>query len=120
MVKLLVHLGKKIKKFTKTKRKKLEKLTNNEYLRKLVIGRFNEHLDLFTFPRDLSNYCENFCSDVVNIANLVILNSPTRSSLEVTNYNNSNIYEKEKVNLSDFVSDRLSNATSLEGKESSI
>ena len=115
LVKLLVHLEKKIKKNTKTKRKKLEKLANNEYLRKLVSERFDEHLDLFTFPSDLLNYCENVCPDVVNIANLVTLNSPTRSSLEVTNYNNNNIYDKEEVNLSDSVSDRLSNAASSEG-----
>ena len=98
LAKLLVHLEKKIKKITKTKRKKLEKLRNNEYLRKLVSERFDEQLDLFTFPSDLSNYCENFCPDVVNIANLITLNSPTRISLEVTNYKNSNIFDKEEVN----------------------
>ena len=49
-VKLLVHLEKKIKKITKTKREKWEKLTNNEYFRKLVSERFDEHLDLFIFP----------------------------------------------------------------------
>ena len=59
------------------------------------------------------NYCENFCPDVVNIVNLVTLNSPTHSSLEVTNYNN-NVSDKEEVNLNDFVSDKLSNAASLE------
>ena len=78
--------------------------------------RFDEHLDLFfTFPSDLSNYCENFCPDVVNIANLVTLNSPTRSSQEVTNYNNGSVSDKEEVNLGDSVSDRVSNAASLEG-----
>ena len=64
------------------KQKKLEKLTNNEYLRKLEC--FDENLDLFTCPSDLSNYCENFCPDVINIAGFVTLNSPTRSSLQVT------------------------------------
>ena len=91
----------------------MEKLTNNEYLRKLVSERFDEHLDLLPFPSNLLNYCENFCPDVVNIANLVTLNSPTRSSLEVTNYNNNNISDKEGVNLSDSVSHSLSNAASL-------
>ena len=102
-------------KITKTKPKKLEKLTSNEYLRKFVSERFDEQLDLFTFPSDISNYGENFCPDVVNIASLVTLNSPTRSPLEVTNYNNSNIFDKEEVNLSDSVSDRLSNVATLEG-----
>ena len=83
---------------------------NNEYLRKLVNERFDEHLDLFTFPIDIPNYCENFWPDFVNIANLVTLNSPTRSSLEVSNYNEVN---KEEVNLSDSASDRLSNAARL-------
>ena len=91
------------------------KLVNYEYLRKCVSERFDEHLDLFTFPGDLSNYCENICPDIVNIVNLVTLNSPTRSLLEVTNYNNGNISDKEEVDLSDYVPDRLSNAASLEG-----
>ena len=47
--------------------------------------------------------------------NLVTLNSPTRSPLEVTDYNNGNTSEKEEVNLSNFVSDRLSNVASWEG-----
>ena len=81
----------------------------------LYVQGFDEHLDLFTFPSDLSNYCENFCPDVVNIANLVTLNSPIRSSLKVTNYNNGNISDKEEVNLSNPVPDRLSNAASLAG-----
>ena len=93
----------------------MEKLANHEYLRKLLHERFDEHLDLFTVPSDLANYCLNFCPDVVNIANLVTLNSPTRSSVKITNYNNGNISDKEEVNLSDPVSDRLSNAASLEG-----
>ena len=113
---VLVRLENKIKKVAKSKQKKLEKFTNDEYLRKLVSERFDEHLDLFfTFPSDLSNYCENFCLDVVNIANLVTLNSPTRSSLEVTNYTKGSVSDKEEVNLGDSVFDRLSNAASLEG-----
>ena len=114
LVKLLINLEKKIKNITKTKRKKLEKLANHEYLRKLVRQGLDEHLDLFTFPSDLSNYCENFCPDVANIANLVTMNSPTCSSLKITNYNNGNISDKEEVNLSDPVLDRLPNAPSLE------
>ena len=38
-------------KITKTKRKKLEKLANHEYLMKLVRERFDEHLDLFRKKR---------------------------------------------------------------------
>ena len=58
--KLLIHLEKIKKKITKIERKKLEKLANHEYLRKLARERFDEHLDLFTFLSDLSNYCETF------------------------------------------------------------
>ena len=61
--KLLIHLEKikkKKKKNTKIERKKLEKLANHEYLRKLARERFDEHLDLFTFLSDLSNDCETF------------------------------------------------------------
>ena len=58
---------------------------------------------------------KNFCPDVVNIANLVTLNSPTSSSQKVTNYKNGNISDKEEVNLSDFVLGRLPNAASLDG-----
>ena len=42
------------------------------------------------------------------------MNFLTCSSLEVTNYNTSNIYDKE-INLNDSVSNRLSNAASLGG-----
>ena len=58
LVKSLVHLEKKIKKISERKRQKLEKLPNHEHLRKLASERFDEQLDLFTFPSDLSNYCE--------------------------------------------------------------
>ena len=110
----MVHLEKKIKEIMKTKRKKLEKLTSNEYLRKLVKAHFNGLLDLFTIPKDFSNYCENFCRNVINLVNSVSLTSSARSSLEASNYNNSNIHDKEEVNLCYSVSDRLSNAASLE------
>ena len=110
-----MHLEKRIKKILKTKQKKLEKLANHKYLRKFVSERFDEHLDLFTFPGDLLNYCGSFCPDVVNIANLVTLNSPTHSSLKLTNYNNDNISNKEEVKLSHSVPNILSNAASLEG-----
>ena len=90
----------------------MDNLASHEYLRKLVIGRFDEHLDLFTLASDLSNYCENFCPDVVNIANLVTLNSPNRSSLEAPNYNKDNIFDKEEVNLSDSFPNILSNGAS--------
>ena len=72
---------------------------------------------LFTLSSNLSNHCENFYPDVLNIANLVTLNSPTRRSLKVTNYNNDNSFNKEEVNLSNSVPNRLSNAVSLEGNK---
>ena len=77
---------------TKTKRKKLEKL--NKYLKKLVSERFDEYLGLFALPSGPSNYYENVWLNVIKMTNL-------------TNYNNSNIYDKEEVNLSDSVPDRL-------------
>ena len=110
----MVHLEKKMKEIMKTKQKKSEKLTSNEYLRKLLKAHFNGLLHLFTIPKDFSNYCENFYRNVINLVNSVSLNSSTRSSLEASNYNNSNIHDKEEVNLSDSVSDRLFNAVSLE------
>ena len=100
LLKLLAHLEKKIKNITKTKRKKLEKL--NKYLKKLVSERFDEYLGLFALPNGPSNYYGNVWLNVIKMTNL-------------TNYNNSNIYDKEEVNLSDSVSDRLYNAASLEG-----
>ena len=42
------------------KTKEIEKLTSNEYLRKSVGERFDEQLDLFTFPSDISNYVKIF------------------------------------------------------------
>ena len=40
--------------------KKSERLYNNEYLSMLLGERFNEHLDLFTFPKAFWNYCDIF------------------------------------------------------------
>ena len=99
MAKLLVHSEKKIKKITETKQGKLEKLTNNDYLRKLVSKIFNEHLDLFTFRKDFSNCFENVCPDVTNVVNLVTLTYLTRSLLEASYYNNSIVDDKEEGNL---------------------
>ena len=75
LVKLLVHLERKIKKIKKTKRKKLEKLAGNPEIKQLVSERFDEHLNCFTFFNDFVDFCENFSSDVVNLANLVTLGS---------------------------------------------
>ena len=75
LVTLLIIQRKRSKKL----QKKFGKVSKS-YLRKLVSERCNEDLDLFTFPSDLLNYCENFCPNVVNIANLVILNSQLAES----------------------------------------
>ena len=69
----------------------MENSTNNYHLRKLVSEIFNEHLDLFTFPKEFSNCYENVCSGVINVLNLVPLSYLTRSSLEASYYKNSNI-----------------------------
>ena len=49
LVKLLIHLEKKMKKITKVKRHELRKLSGEGDIKKLVSGRFTEHLGLFTF-----------------------------------------------------------------------
>ena len=81
---------------------KTKEIGKVKYLKKLVSERFDEYLGLFALPSGLSNYYENVWLNVIKMTNL-------------TNYNNSNIYDKEEVNLSDSVSDRLYNAASLEG-----
>ena len=58
LVKLLIHLEKRMKNITKKKRKKLRKLSGE--------GDFN-------FFDDFSKYCEAFSPDITNIANLVTL-----------------------------------------------
>ena len=49
LVKLLIHLEKKMKKITKVKRHELRKLSGEGDIKKPVSDRFTEHLGLFTF-----------------------------------------------------------------------
>ena len=49
LVKLLIHLEKKMKKITKVKRHEFRKLSGEGDIKKLVSDRFTEHLGLFTF-----------------------------------------------------------------------
>ena len=69
----MVHLEKKVKKVSKTKQRKLGKLVNDVTLKEHVSERFKEHLSLFTFYNEFVKFCEEFCPDVVNLANLVTL-----------------------------------------------
>ena len=69
----MVHLEKKVKKVSKTKHRKLGKLANDVTLKEHVSERFKEHLSLFTFYNEFVKFCEEFCPDVVNLANLVTL-----------------------------------------------
>ena len=71
LVKLLIHLERKMKKIVKVKRKKLQKLSGARNIKELVSDRFTEHLGLFTFFGDFSKYCEAFPPDITNIANLI-------------------------------------------------
>ena len=48
-MKLLIHLEKNIKRVTKVKRKKLQKMSGEGDIKELVSDRFTEHLGLFTF-----------------------------------------------------------------------
>ena len=73
LVKLLIHLEKRMKNITKKKRKKLRKLSGEGDIKELVSERFTEHLSLFNFFDDFSKYCEAFSPDITNIANLVTL-----------------------------------------------
>ena len=73
LVKLMVHLEKKVKKISKTKQRKLGKLANDVTLKEHVSERFKEHLSLFTFYNEFVKFCEEFCPDVVNLANLMTL-----------------------------------------------
>ena len=73
LVKLMVHLEKKVKKVGKTKQRKLGKLANDVTLKEHVSERLKEHLSLFTFYNEFVKFCEEFCPDVVNLANLVTL-----------------------------------------------
>ena len=72
LVKLMVHLEKKVKKVSKTKQRKLGELANDVTLKEHVSERFKEHLSLFTFYNEFVKFCEEFCPDV-NLANLVTL-----------------------------------------------
>ena len=49
LVKLLIHLERKMKTIIKVKRKKLQKLSGEHDIKEFVSDRFTEHLGLFTF-----------------------------------------------------------------------
>ena len=73
LVKLLIHLERKIKKIIKVKRNNFQKLSGEHDINELVSDRFTEHLGLFTFFDDFAKYCEVFSPDINNVANLVTL-----------------------------------------------
>ena len=72
-IKLQVHLEKRLKKIRKKKIKKLHKLSGKSVIKDNVSSRFQEHLDTFTFFNDFSVHCDNFSPDIVNAANLAML-----------------------------------------------
>ena len=73
LIKLHVHLEKRLKKISKKKIKKLHKLSGNSVIKDNLSTRFQEDLDIFTFFNDFSGHCDNFSPDVVNATNLVTL-----------------------------------------------
>ena len=73
LIKLHVHLQKRLKKISKKKIKNLHKLKGNSVIKDNASSRFQEHLDIFTFFIDFSVYCDNFSPDIVNAANLATL-----------------------------------------------
>ena len=85
LVKLLIHLEKKMKKIIKIKRKKLRKLSVEGDIKELVSERFTEHLSLFNFFDNFSKYCEAFSPDITNIANLVTLGNSFDDPKNISN-----------------------------------
>ena len=85
LVKLLIHLEKRMKNITKKKRKKLRKLSGEGDIKELVSERFTEHLSLFNFFDDFSKYCEAFSPDITNIANLVTLGNSFDDPKNISN-----------------------------------
>ena len=73
LIKLHIHLEKRLKKISKKKIKKLHKISGNSVIKDNVSMRFQEHLDIFTFFNDFSVHCDNFSPDIVNAANLATL-----------------------------------------------
>ena len=73
LIKLQFHLEKRLKKIRKKKIKKLHKLSGKSVIKDNVSSRFQEHLDTFTFCNDFSAHCDNFSPDIVNAANLAVL-----------------------------------------------
>ena len=73
LIKLQVHLEKRLKKISKKKIKKLHKLSGNSVTKDNVCMRFQGHLDIFTFFNDFSVHCDNFSPDIVNATNLATL-----------------------------------------------
>ena len=94
LVKMVIHIEKRQKKIIKIKRKKLCKLTkDNKELQTLVLSRFSEHVEYFTFRDDLIEYCQNLSPDIMNLINLMTLGPP------ISNENESGILEMMTENL---------------------
>ena len=85
LVKLLIHLEKRMRNITKKKRKKLRKLSGEGDIKELVSERFTEHLSLFNFFDDFSKYCEAFSPDITNIANLLTLGNSFDDPKNISN-----------------------------------
>ena len=117
LVKLLIHLERKMKKIIKVKRKKLQKLSGEHDIKELVSDRFTEHLGLFTFFDDFSKYCEAFSPDINNIANLVTLgNSFDNSKNDLNVSANSNKETLEETHNHPSLEKPSNVATLLDGR----
>ena len=72
LIKLHVHLEKRLKKISKNKMKKLHKLSGNSVIRKCEYA-FSRASRYIYFFNDFSVYCDNFSPVIVNAANLATL-----------------------------------------------
>ena len=98
LVKVLIHLEKKQKNIIKVKKKKLCKLTKgNKELQALVLERFSEHVDLFTFRDEIITSCENLSPDIINIANLMTLGLPIPDSDSSLCEDTKEVFEKAET-----------------------
>ena len=116
LIKLHVHLEKRLKKISKKKIKKLHKLSGNSVTKDNVSMRFQEHLDIFTFFNDFSVHCDNFSPDIVNAANLATLEPYSRDITCISNLSgvsqqdylgHSSNHDINKTNSATLVNERL-------------
>ena len=114
LIKVRSHLDKIEKIHEKVKRKKLSSLSRNLSLKKMVFGRFNEHLPHFQFKSDFHLYCNSQCPNFENLYTLLTINKTDKYRERVNATSQS---YRDGINLPQYLSRVEKNNDIVDGTE---